>query len=118
MTYQNNIEELPRLEEENMENIFSIYQDENSYYYYNLLQTIHFPQNLPSNYFNTYNVKYGDTWPYISYKIYNNIRLWWVIVLANNISNPTKQPAPGTSIKIPTVEVVSEILTQITTTKE
>lgn len=118
MVYQNEIDELPRLRDENMENIFHVHQNEESQYFYNLLQTIQFPLNLPDSYFSTYNVTYGDTWPYISFKVYNNIRLWWVIVLANNIINPTKIPEPGTTLKIPTYSVVAEILTQIVTSKD
>lgn len=116
--YQNNITELPRLKNENLENIFNVYQDDNDFYYYNLLQSIHFPQNLPDSYFVQYNVTYGDTWPYVSYKVYNNTKLWWVITLANNIVNPTESLAPGTILKIPNIDVVSEILTQIATSDE
>lgn len=116
--YQNNITELPRLKNENLENIFNVYQDDNDFYYYNLLQTIHFPQNLPDSYFVQYNVTYGDTWPYISYKVYNNTKLWWVITLANNIINPLDPLQSGTILKIPNIDVVSEILTQIATSDE
>lgn len=116
--YQNSITELPRLKNENLENIFKVYQDKNDFYYYNLLQTIHFPQNLPDSYFIQYDVTYGDTWPYIAYKVYEDIKLWWVITLANNIINPTEPLVPGTTLKIPNIEVVSEILTQIATSDE
>jgi nucleoid-associated protein YgaU len=116
--YQNNITELPRLKNENLENIFKIHQDNNDFYYYNLLQTIHFPQNLPEAYFVEYNVSYGDTWPFISFKVYNNTKLWWVITLANNIVNPLEPLVPGATLKIPSVDIVSEILTQIATNDE
>jgi len=118
MTYQNDIRELKRLHDENMENIFHIYQDNDDRYFYNLLQTIHFPQDLPASYFQGYNITYGDTWPYISYKVYGNIKLWWVLMLANNIINPIEQPEPGTTIRVPTINVVNEILTQLVTSKE
>jgi len=113
--YQNEIKELPRLKNENYENIFSVQQTDEGYYFYNLLQTLHFPQNLPENYFISYNVKYEDTWPLISFKQYNNTKLWWVITHANNIINPVDFPPAGTAIRIPKPEVVSEILTQIIT---
>lgn len=116
--YQNNITELPRLKNENLENIFNVYQDDNDFYYYNLLQSIHFPQNLPDSYFVQYNVTYGDTWPFVSYKVYNNTKLWWVITLANNIINPLDLLQSGTILKIPNIDVVSEILTQIATSDE
>lgn len=116
--YQNEIKDLARLKTENMENIFHIYQDENDLYFYNLLQTIHFPQNLPDSYFRPYSITYGDTWPYISFKVYGEIKLWWIITLANNIINPVEPLVVGNILKIPNIEVVSEILTQITVTDE
>jgi hypothetical protein len=113
--YQNNISELPVLPNESFENIFNVYQDENKKYYYNLLQTIQFPANLPSALFDNYLVQYGDTWPTISYKAYGDIKLWWVVALANNIINPIEGLTPNKPLKIPKPGVVEEILTQILT---
>ena len=121
----NEIANLPTINIENFENIFNVYQDNNNMYYYNLLQTIIFPENLPLNLFDTYVTKYGDTWPLISHKTLNNTNLWWIILLANNIKNPiipTYQnkkrktvygPLPGTVLKIPITDLVREILFQI-----
>jgi hypothetical protein len=113
--YQNDISELKQLTYENIENIFTVYQDENNQYYYNLLNTIQFPDNLPESFFITYTIKYGDTWPLISYKMYGDIKLWWIITLANNIINPTTNLVPSTQLKIPKITLVKEILTQILT---
>lgn len=110
---QNQIKELTKLDLENVENIFNVYQDQDGMYFYNLLQTIVFPDNLPLNLFTTYTVKYGDTWPFVSYKTLDTPNLWWVILLANNIQNPTIFPTPGSTIKIPIVSVVKQILSQI-----
>ena len=111
---QNQIKDLPLLRTENYENMFNVYQEENNkMYYYNLLQTIIFPDDLPSTLFDTYNIVAGDTWPYISYKNYNSPNLWWIIMYANKILDPTKNPVPGNSILIPKSQVVSEILVQI-----
>ena len=110
---QNQIKELSRLDTENLENIFSVYQNQDGMYFYNLLQTVVFPQDLPNSLFDIYTAVYGDTWPYVSFKTLNSPNLWWVILLANNISNPTKPIVYGEQIKIPKIEVVREILTQI-----
>lgn len=110
---QNEISSLSNLDPDNLENIFNVYQDSNGMYYYNLLQTISFPQNLPLNLFTGYNISYGDTWPYISYKNYNTPNLWWIILLANNILNPLEPLVPGTSLNIPINAVVRQILSQI-----
>jgi len=110
---QNQIPALDKLHPENMENMFNVYQEGNGMYYYNLLQTISFPQDLPLNLFTSYTVAYGDTWPYISYKNYTTPNLWWVILLANGIINPLEPVNPGTIIKIPINVVVKNILSQI-----
>jgi nucleoid-associated protein YgaU len=112
---QNFIKELPQLRVENFENIFNIYQDKDSMYFYNILQTIQIPLDLPEGYYDTYNVGYEDTWPYISYKLYRTPNLWWLITHANNIVNPTKIPTPGTTLKVFKSGVVKIILEQIST---
>jgi len=110
---QKNIEDLPRLDSENFERIFNVHKEENGLYYYNLLNTIAFPKNLPSNLFNSYTWQSQDTWPLISFKNYKTPNLWWVILLANDISNPLKEYAIGETILIPSKEVVKQILSQI-----
>lgn len=132
----NEIDNLPTINIENLENIFNVYQDQNNMYFYNLLQNIVFPDNLPLNLFDTYTVKSGDTWPLISHITLKNTSLWWIILLANNIKNPifpspqnksttfnensktyktntTYGPLPGTILKIPIADVVREILFQM-----
>jgi hypothetical protein len=113
--FQNSIEDLPKLENENYENIFNVYQDNSGYYFYNLLQTLVIPSDLPEGYYDNYSIVYGDTWPLISYKNYNTPNLWWAILPVNNITDPTKTPTPGNQIKILKSRYVSEILSQIST---
>ena len=110
---QNQITDLERLSPENLENIFNVYKDQDGMYFYNLLQTIVFPQNLPPNLFTKYNSVYGDTWPFISFKTLNSPNLWWLILLANNIQDPTAVLPNGTTVLIPKPGVVQEILSQI-----
>lgn len=110
---QNQIKNLPNLTSEHYENIFNVYTNENGLYYYNLLQTVVFPQNLPANLFKTYTIKPEDTWPLISYKTLKSPNLWWILMLANNITNPIKQPVSGTMILIPIPEIVKELLFQV-----
>lgn len=110
---QNEIQELKKLESTNYENIFNVYQTENGLYFYNLMQTVVFPSNLPLGMFNKYGVKPGDTWPNISYNVFNTPNAWWIILLANGIQDPTNQPEPGTILLIPKEQTVKEILRQI-----
>lgn len=109
---QNQITELPNLKIESMENIFNIHKNADNKFFYNLLQTIELPDNLPDGYYNTYTVKYQDTWPTISHIAYNTPNLWWIIVGANNILDPTSSPTPGTNIKLYKPEIVKLILDQ------
>lgn len=110
---QNQIKDLQRLDSENYENIFNVYSTGDGMYFYNLLQTVHFPQNLPSSLFTAYNIRQGDTWPYISFKTLDTPNLWWLILLANGINNPTTPLVPGTTIRIPIATVVRQVLSQI-----
>ena len=110
---QNQIEDLPKLDFESYENIFNVYQTKTGMYYYNIIQTINFPQNLPAALFDTYVISYGDTWPFISYKTIGTPNMWWIILLANNIINPIAPLVNGTIIKIPKLPVVREVMAQI-----
>jgi len=115
--YQNTIPDLPKLQNENYENIFNIFADKDGFYYYNLLQTVIIPSDLPKGYYDNYNVLNGDTWPYISYKVYSTPNLWWLITAVNNIINPLEKLEPGTSLSILKTQYVSLILNQISTQK-
>lgn len=110
---QNKIKSLPRLNIENLENIFQVYTDENNNYYYNLLQTVSIPQDLPPGYFDNYIVNFNDTWPLISYKTYKTPNLWWIVVSVNNIMDPTTQPEQGSVIRVLKSSLVRNILTEI-----
>lgn len=111
--YQNSIPQLPRLSPEKYENIFNVYVDNDSRYYYNLLQAVNFPTNLPNGVFKIYTVSPGDTLPYISYKLFSTIHLWWIICLTNNIDNPTVNLEPGTTLKILNDSIIKLIVKEI-----
>lgn len=113
--FQNSITDLPKLKNDNYANIFNIYTDEDDRYFYNLLQTIDLPNDLPEGYYGIYNAVYGDTWPLVSYKIYRSPNLWWLVVAANNIINPTSQPQPGQQIKFLRTRFASLVISQLTT---
>lgn len=108
---QNQIPELPNLEDGNYENIFNIYQEKGKYFY-NLLQTVNFPEptNLRPDLYGQYIVKKGDIWPSISYKLYSNVSLWWIICILNRIKNPMVMPDPGTKLIVFTSNAVNQVL--------
>lgn len=89
-----------KLSPQQYENIFNVYEDIDIGYFYNILKTVNFPEDLNPGVYDLYEVQPGDTWPYISWKVYNSILLWWCICSTNNISNPIEPLTPGTQLKI------------------
>jgi hypothetical protein len=83
------------------ENFFKVYQDSDTgNFFYNILKNVSvFPANDKSIE-DEYIVKPDDTWVYISYKQYNTIDLWWLVMEYNRINNPTIFPEVGTTLKL------------------
>jgi nucleoid-associated protein YgaU len=83
------------------ENFFKVYQDSDSgNLYYNLLKNISIFPADDESVEDTYTVKHGDTWVYISHKQYNTMDLWWLVIEYNDIKNPTQFPEVGTTLKL------------------
>lgn len=91
------------------ENIFKLgeYNNKN---FYNLFKTVIIPKELNPNIYDEYATKPNDTWTNISYTYYNNIDLWWLIALVNNVYNPFELPQ---TIKIIKPEYIELILNSI-----
>lgn len=97
---QNNITDLEPLNPSRYENIFKLYKDSNSIYFYNILNNIIVPDTIDKQFF--YNIKINRRvpWTTISYEQYGTIDLWWFICLVNKINNPIKFVEPGTQLKV------------------
>ncbi len=114
MSKQNDLTDISyTLSPQQYENIFNVYTDPNIGYFYNLLKTINFPADLSSDVYDVYTLMPSDTWPLISWKVYNSIMLWWVICALNNIQNPLIMPPAGTEIKILKVRYLQNVLSDI-----
>ena len=115
---QNQITDLPALESSRYENLFNVYKDSDTRsYFYNILSTINFnTDNMSPAIYELYSVEAGDSYPYISYKQYGTINLWWLICAFNNIQDPTQLPSQGTYLKIVHREHVVNILTHVNNT--
>ena len=113
---QNEIFDLPELEEFRYENLFNVYQNEKNQYYYNILTKVNFPEAMDESYFDVYVVP-NDYMPYtlISYKLYGTILLWWLICSVNNITNPVDFPAAGIKLKVLKPLLVSGVVQQLNT---
>ena len=105
--------ELKKLSAQNLENLFYVYQTENSEYFYNILKTVNFPDDIDPSHYSNYVTKPKDTWPMISYNFYKDVKVWWLVCSINGIIDPTKQPVPGTVLKILHSDIVRGVLNRI-----
>lgn len=114
--YQNNISELPTLNEFRYENLFKVYKIDD-YYIYNIINTLKLDDDIDPEFYYIYTVKRPMAWTIVSYENYNTIDLWWLICIMNDIMNPVQFAESGTELKVLRPEyvriVVDRILTQI-----
>ena len=105
--------------ENSYENIFRIYTSkyfsDKEFYFYNILNSIYIPKDVPPAYYYTITINRLLPWTAISYNEYRTMNLWWLICAVNQISNPVRYPVPGTQLKIIRPEFVRTILDNIKT---
>jgi len=97
---QNNISDLEGIDPSRYENIFKLYKDSNSLYFYNILNNIIVPENIDQQFYYKITINRQIPWTTLSYEQYGTIDLWWLICLLNKIDNPVKFANPGTELKI------------------
>ncbi len=86
--YQNQITSLSGVPLGMYENIFKVYTQaaedtDKQFYFYNILNKIDFPTNLDSEFFGLHKVTGRLPLTTVSYHIYDNISLWWILYLNN-----------------------------------
>jgi len=112
--HQNDIPELPRLTQYNFENLFKVYTDRDDLYYYNITNSIFFPDDIANDAYFNYRISGSNiSWTYLSYIHYGTIKLWWVLCTLNNVDNPMILPEPGTFVKILKPNALRDVLQQI-----
>jgi hypothetical protein len=62
------------------------------------------------SFYTTYNVSNGDNWDNVSYNIYKNPHLWWIIALFNNIVNPFEDLVDGQLLSVLKEEYVYSLV--------
>lgn len=118
-SYQNNTPELNSLDLTYYERIFKVFTDNNegkNFFFYNILKKVSLPDNIDSSYISFYKVDSPLPLTTISYNIYNNIKLWWLIYLINKDtigSNIFVIPG-GTQLKYLRTEILPIVYNQIT----
>lgn len=83
--YRNNIDSLSSLDMKSYERIFKVFKmsvEDKDFYYYSTLKKIEFPE-IDSIYLGNYEVETRMPMTIVSYKIYGDIKSWWLIYLLN-----------------------------------
>lgn len=102
--------------EEWYENIFTAYETTSgadAYVFYNINNKVTLPANIDPQVFEYWVVPGSMPLTTLSYRIYGNMHLWWLIMITNQITNPIKLLAPGSSIRVIKRDYVSTILQSI-----
>jgi|TARA_R110000824_G_scaffold74657_1_gene189680 hypothetical protein len=108
----NDIDELSNLSDNRYENIFNMGTN-NNYFFYNIIKTIKFPEELDSGIFDYKIINQKKPYTAVSYDVYGTQNLWWLILLSNNITNPVDVITPGTRLKIIKSKFVKDIINTI-----
>lgn len=95
---------------QNYENLFHVYATTDGDYFYNILRKINIPEEISKEYYSEYIVLPGDTWTLIAHNHYNDVKLWWLICIANGIRNPLEFPKAGTPLKLFSPTISQNIL--------
>ena len=113
---RNQVEELEGLSRNLYENIFNVglvNNDDKSFYTYNLLNKVIFPETLDSNVIDEITLTSDKPWTMLSFQLYSTIELWWVVYLLNKPDYIFKAKA-NTPYKYIKPGFMSNVLQQIT----
>lgn len=110
--YQSQIVDLPDLSEYRYENIFKVYKTADNQYWYNILKKVNITDGLNDDLFYSIITNQQTPWTNISYRAYQTVELWWLIMLVNKLNNPLIIPSNST-VKILKPEYVQSVISQI-----
>jgi hypothetical protein len=92
--------------------IFNIYEDDNGIKFLNLMNSLNIDGQIDPQLY-TYDVANSFRSVYeLSAKYYKTPKLWWTILLANDIKNPFEIRS-GQRVKILSTLAISEIINQL-----
>jgi len=117
--YQNSVPGLSALDISNYERIFKVYEtlkDDKSFYFYNILKKIELPAIIDDSVIEYYTVRADMPLTTVSYKIYGDIKLWWIIYLVNRktLGNAAFVVKGGTQLTYIKQDVLPLVFQQIT----
>ena len=117
--YQNSVPGLSALDISNYERIFKVYEtlkDDKSFYFYNILKKIEIPAIIDDSVIEYYTVRADMPLTTVSYKLYGDIKLWWIIYLVNRkaLGNAAFVVKGGTQLTYIKQDVLPQVFQQIT----
>jgi hypothetical protein len=117
--YQSDIKSLSSLSITAYERIFKLYTTEKNtkeFLFYNILKKIKIPDTIDDELVSFYNVKADMPLTILSYKIYGDMKLWWLLFLINKKTLETNRfvVSGGVQIEYIKPEYLSLVLSQIT----
>jgi len=110
--YQNEIAELPTIEDVRYENIFKVAKDD-KFFFYNIIKKISIPAELQSGIYYELRINSNKPWTTLAHEVYGTQELWWLICLINKVYNPINNPELGAVYKIIKPDYVNPILIEI-----
>ena len=110
--YQNDIKDLPFIQDVRYENIFKLAKSD-KFFFYNIIKKITIPKDIQSEIFYEIRINSNKPWTTLSNDIYGTQDLWWLICLLNEVYNPINNPKLGSIYKIIKPDFVSTILKEI-----
>lgn len=117
--YQSDVQSLSALSITAYERIFKVYKTERNtkeFMFYNILKKIEIPDTIDDEFVSFYKVKANIPLTILSYQIYDDMKLWWLLFLVNKKTleaNRFVVPS-GTQIVYIKPEYLSLVLSQIT----
>jgi hypothetical protein len=100
--------------------LFNILKDDDNNEFLNIFRSYSVNEDILSNVMNytTYEIEDDEYVENISYKLYENINLWWMVFLANNINNPFEDFNVGQNIKILKESLIPLLIREIRNVSE
>jgi hypothetical protein len=98
-------------------NLFPImYNNDDKTYFLNIFRNYKMNTKMDQNFLNMYQtleIEDIDWFENISFDLYENPGLWWIIPLANNIVNPFEEIEPGKMVNVMRKEHIYQLLKEI-----
>ena len=110
--YQNDVKDLPNLQDVRYENIFKVAKSD-KFFFYNIIKKISIPDDLQSDIYFELRINSSMPWTTLANNVYGTQDLWWLICLTNKIYNPVNNPELGAVYKIISPDFVNPILAEL-----